>query len=111
MGSLTSQLIISLIDKVSGPAKGAAAALKSVAAAEKALASAGSGKGVDNLAKSLKNAATSAKAFGTATAGWSGGFSKELGKLNLTQQQIDRLRASFDRFQNSLKAGGVRKIS
>lgn len=40
MGSLTSRLIISLIDRVSGPAKPAAAALKNITAAEKAAAAA-----------------------------------------------------------------------
>lgn len=40
MGSLTSRLVVSLIDKVSGPAKPAAAALKNITAAEKAAAAA-----------------------------------------------------------------------
>ncbi len=109
MGSLTSQLIISLIDKVSGPAKGAAAALKGVAAAEKKLASAANAKGVDNLAKSMQRTAAAAKALGTGTAAWSSSFDAQLGKINLTEKQINRLRSAYERFQSTLKAGGVRK--
>jgi hypothetical protein len=109
MGSLTSQLIISLIDKVSGPAKSVAAALKGVEAAEKGLSSKG-GAG-DNLANTLRKTAAAADALNKKklTADFSKGFTDQLGKMNLAQAQIDRLRSSFEKFQNTLKSGGRMK--
>ena len=107
MPSLTSQLIISLIDKVSGPAKGAASALGNLAKAEKGLAGSAV-KGTQGLAatidKTAKAAANLNKTF--ASANWSKNFAGQLGKLDLTQTQIDRLRQSFEKFQNTLRAGG-----
>jgi hypothetical protein len=111
MGSLTSQLIVSLLDRVSHPAKEMVGALKSVTDAEKKLAAAGNAKGVDGLATSMRKAATAAKALGTGTASWSSSFDSQLGKLNLTEKQINRLRSAFERFQNTLKSGGMRKAA
>jgi len=81
MPSLTSQLIISLIDGVSAPAKKAAQALASLG---KATAGLSDGKDVDRLAKSLQNvgkaAATAGKGF---QADWSRGFAQQVDRLNL----------------------------
>jgi hypothetical protein len=107
MASITSQLIVSLIDKVSGPAKSVAASLKGVVAAEKAAAASvsksavGATKSVDNLAKTVGKAAATNISF-------SKGFADQLGTLNLTQKQMDRLRGSFDKYQSSLRATGTK---
>lgn len=61
MASLTSQLVLSLIDRVSGPAKGVGPALKGVAAVEKNLGSGGKSKRFDGLAGSLERAQNAAK--------------------------------------------------
>jgi hypothetical protein len=104
MGNLTSQLIISLIDKVSGPAKGAAAALKNVAAAEKGLV--GSGKGADGLATSLDKASRAAqrlKLSGKNMSGWGDGFQREIDKMNLTSAQLAKLGQEYARFRDGLR--------
>lgn len=106
MPSLTSELIVSLIDKVSGPAKGAAAALNGVAKAEKTLASGGA-KGVDNLASNLERVAKSAKGL---QANWSKGFGDEIAKLGLKSRDIDKLRRSWDDLLRSISAGGTKNM-
>lgn len=106
MPSLTSELIVSLIDKVSGPAKGAASALKSVAQAEKSLASGGA-KGVDNLATGLERVAKSAKGL---QANWSKGFGDEIAKLGLKSRDLDKLRRSWDDLLRSISAGGTKNM-
>jgi hypothetical protein len=104
MGNLTSQLIISLIDRVSGPAKGAAAALKNVAAAEKSLA--GTGKGADGLANALGKASKAAerlKNSGKNMSGWGDGFQREIDKMKLTSSQLSKLSQEYSRFRESLR--------
>ena len=105
MSSLTSQLIVSLIDKVSGPAKNASAALKGVAAAEKSLAGT-SGKGADGLATSLDRASKAAQRFknsGKNVSGWGDGFQRELDKMKLTSVQLAKLSQEYARFREGLR--------
>src|SRR5688500_3787905 len=105
MGSLTSQLIISLIDKVSGPAKGAAAARKGVANAEKALAASGS-KGVDRFATSLDKARRSAERLNSVNSrggfGWGDGFQRELNKLKLTSRELEQIGHDYAKLQSTI---------
>jgi len=84
MGALQSQLIIKLIDQVSGPAKGAAASLNNITAAEKKLASSG------------------ARGF----RGWGESFSRELDRMKVSAKELDRISRSFDQFQQRLRSSG-----
>lgn len=105
MGSLTSQLIISLVDKVSGPAKGAAAALKTVAAAEKAVASGGT-KNVDGLASSLDRVSkASAKLKASGGLGFDS-ISKSFASLQLTGRELRSVEKDFARFQQRIASMG-----
>jgi len=104
MPSLTSQLIISLIDGVSAPAKKAAQALASLG---KATASLSDGKDADRLAKSLQNvgkaAATAGKGF---QADWSRGFAQQVDRLNLKARDLDRIKQSWRDLLATLNTGG-----
>ncbi|MBY0382780.1 MAG: hypothetical protein K2W78_12785 [Xanthobacteraceae bacterium] len=95
MASLTSQLIISLIDRVSGPAKGVGIALRGVSDAEKKLAS-GGGKGVDNLASSLERAQKSAKAFKNID------IAKEYSKFSLTSKELRSVTRDFEALNSAI---------
>lgn len=106
MASLTSQLIVSLIDRVSGPAKGAASALQGVAKAERTLAT-GGGKGVETLASNLERVSKSAKGL---QANWTKNFSDEVAKLGLKSRDIDKLRRSWDDLLRSISAGGTKNL-
>jgi hypothetical protein len=90
MGNVVSNLIIKLVDQVSGPASKAAASIKEV---DKAAASVGkSAAGADKLAKSVKDISTAAKALNV---DWSKGFSDELQKLGLGAKKIDEVKKSW----------------
>lgn len=84
MGSLTSELIVRLIDGISGPAKGAGASLKGFLNIEK------------QVANQLKNSGSNYN-FGKA-------FSTEIGKLKLSAKELDTVGRDFERFQQRLRA-------
>ncbi|ACI92726.1 hypothetical protein OCAR_5595 [Afipia carboxidovorans OM5] len=97
MGSLTSSLIISLIDRVSGPAKGVGAALKGVAAAEKKLGSGGTSKKFDGLAGSLERAQKAAKGLEFVD------LRKTFSSFNLTSREIRAITKDFDALQRAVR--------
>lgn len=109
MPSLTSQLIISLVDKVSGPAKGAAGSLKGVASAANQIS--GNAKGAETLASNLDKVAKAANRLkGSAKAiAWGDTFQGEIDKLRLTSREIDKLTRDYQRFQQTLR--GTRAAS
>ena len=88
MPSLMSQLIVSLIDRVSGPAKGAGAALK----------------GLGNIEKQLQSQLKS----GASNYNWGKTFSAEIGKLKLSAKELDAVAKDFERFQQRLRSGAQR---
>jgi hypothetical protein len=102
--SLTSQLIVSLIDQVSGPAKKAAQALAGLG---KATENIGRGKDADRLVKSLENvqkaAATASKGL---QADWSRGFARQIDRLNLKAKDLDRIKQSWRDLIATLNTGG-----
>lgn len=105
--STTAQLIISLIDKVSGPAKQAAAALTGVGKAAETLASSANAKGVDNLTASVKKAADAAKGMQKGfQADWSKGFSAEIDKLALSAKKLEEVKRSWKDLLASLQSAG-----
>ncbi|MDC7784753.1 hypothetical protein PQJ75_00610 [Rhodoplanes sp. TEM] len=105
--STTAQLIISLIDKVSGPAKQAASALQGVGKAAETLASSANAKGVDNLTASVKKAAEAAKGMQKGfQADWSKGFSAEIDKLALSAKKLDEVKRSWKDLLASLQSAG-----
>lgn len=97
MGTLTSSLIVSLIDRVSGPAKGVGAALKGVAAAEKKLVSAGAVKGAKDLTQSLERMKTAAKGLNFYD------VTKSFSKFNLTGRELKLITRDFERLRTSLR--------
>jgi hypothetical protein len=88
MASLTSQLIISLIDRVSPSAKVAAGSLKQIGAAATQLGQTGSG-----------------------LMSWGKTFENELNKLKLSPREFDRVRESWEQLSKSLKSGGPMRAS
>lgn len=99
MGSLTSQLIISLIDRVSGPAKPAAVALKGVAAAAKSVSGTGAAKGVDTLATSLERVS---KAAGKLGAGGRPAWEKQFTSLQLNARELKQVARDYEDFQRRM---------
>lgn len=99
MPSLTSQLIVSLIDRVSGPAKPAAAALKGVAAAAKTVSGTGAAKGVDTLATSLERVN---KAAGKLGAGGRPVWEKQFTTLQLSARELKQVAKDYEDFQRRL---------
>lgn len=99
MPSLTSQLIVSLIDRVSGPAKPAAAALKGVAAAAKSVSGTGTAKGVDNLAASLERVN---KAAGKLGAGGRPAWEKQFTSLQLNARELKQVAKDYEEFQRRM---------
>jgi hypothetical protein len=85
MAKLSSELVVSLIDKVSGPAKGATAALGGLAKAEKSLA-----------------------ASGRAAKQWGDSFTDQLSRMRLSARELDSVGRSFERFEQQFRASGAR---
>ena len=85
MANLSSQLVISLIDKVSGPAKNATGAVKGLA------------KAGDSLAAS-----------GKAAKQWGDSFTDQLARMKLSARELDAVGRSFERFEQQFRASGAR---
>ena len=96
MANHLSQLIIKLVDNVSGPAKQAAQALKGV---EKTVDAIGKSKGADNLAKSIKAVDAATKGINV---NWSKTFADDIQRLGLKSKDVDKLKRSFDELVNSI---------
>jgi hypothetical protein len=100
MGNVVSNLIIKLIDQVSGPAGKAASSLDKV---EKSIQGMGkSAAGVDKVAKSVKDISAAAKGLNV---GWSKGFTDEINKLGLSASKIDNVKRSWKELVASLGTG------
>lgn len=100
MPSLTSQLIIALKDKVSGPAKNAAASLKRVDAAAKT-AGAGGAKGVQNLANALDKVAAAKKNLQAPFKGLD--LAREFGDLKLTRRELQLITKDFEALRGAMR--------
>jgi len=96
---LTGSLVLSLIDKLSGPAKGAAKSLQDVAAAAKGLNNAGAGAGLDKIARGMKE--INDRASSQNVKAWSLGFEKTLARLKVSAEEMQRVKASWIDLQNS----------
>jgi hypothetical protein len=98
MGNATAQLIVSLVDKVTGPAKGAASALKSIDQAADGLGA--SAKGADTLSKSIKGIGAAAK--GATQVNWSKGFTDEIAKLGVAGKKLDDVKRAWEGLTKSI---------
>jgi hypothetical protein len=105
---LVGSLILNLVDKLSGPAKGAAKSLQDVAAAAKGLNNAGAGAGLDKLARGMKE--INDRAASQNVKAWSLGFEKTLARLKVSAEEMQRVKASWLDLQNTFardKIGGA----
>jgi hypothetical protein len=99
--TLVGQLILKLVDQMSGPAKGAAQSLNQVTAAAKGLNGAGAAgaAGMDRLAKSMKDVNDRANAANIR--GWSLSFEKTLARLKVSAEEMQLVKASWNDLQNA----------
>ncbi len=109
--TIVGQLVVNLIDGVSGKAKAIAGSLKDI---DKAVAGVGrwSAKpgAVDDLASSLKKAEKAARdlvASGKDLDGWGSRFNSQLTRLKASTSEIDSIREAWKRLQDTLRAGSL----
>jgi hypothetical protein len=107
--TIVGQLVVNLIDGVTGKAKGIAAAIKAIENSVTGLGKVNvKGGGVDGLATSLKNAEKAARdlaATGKGLDDWGSRFSGNLGRLRATPGEIDKIRDSWRRLQGDMRGG------
>lgn len=90
MANVVSQLIIKLVEQVSGPAKAAEKSLKGVETAASNLGK--SAGGTDKVAKSIKELSTAAKGLNVA---WSEKFNAEISKLALSGDKLAKVKQEW----------------